>query len=161
MRKMKLLMTLLFLSASALSVGAQTETQQLVVWQKNGEKVRFDLAEEPVTTFSDGMLVIKTNSTASSFLLENIVRYTYEGEMNSIDAPLIQDGEIRYSQSDNQMRFDGLADGVTVTLYATDGRPLSVQHAQKGQPSVVSLANYPAGVYIVKIKDVTYKFIKR
>jgi hypothetical protein len=25
----------------------------------------------------------------------------------------------------------------------------------------VSLANYPTGVYIVKVKDATYKFMKR
>lgn len=161
MRKKKLLLSFLFLLASTFEIFAQTSTQRLVVWQKNGEKIRFDLTEEPVTTFDDGKLVIKTNLTTSTFQLENILRYTYEGEMTPINAPLIQDGEIRYSQGDNLMRFDGLSDGTSVTLYSADGVQLSVQYAQKGQPSIVSLANYPTGVYIVKVKDVTYKFMKR
>ena len=59
------------------------------------------------------------------------------------------------------MTFDGLADGTEVCLYAIDGKLLHTQTARSSQQTVVSLIGYPAGTYIVKVGDATYKFMKR
>ena len=84
--------TLILIILFVWSIGniAQTVTQQLVVWQKSGEKVYFDLAEEPRTTFENGLLVITTNSVQTSYQRSNIVRYTFEGvEKQAVWLPLI------------------------------------------------------------------------
>ena len=56
---------------------------------------------------------------------------------------------------------DGLADGTRLTVYALDGKQLQTITAHGGQQTVVSLAGQPAGTYIVKIGDATFKFVKR
>jgi hypothetical protein len=140
---------------------AQDATQRLVVWQKSGEKVYFDLNEEPETTFEGTQLVIKTNTTTVYYQLENVLRYTYEGTMTAIDGPKLKPGEVRFMQGSDQMAFDGLPDGTTLEVYSLDGKKIFTKQALGGQRTVLSLASHPAGTYIVKVGDATYKFLKR
>ena len=158
--KRHLLTTLLLIFVSMMTF-AQDATQRLVVWQKSGEKVYFDLNEEPETTFEGTQLVIKTNTTTVYYQLENVLRYTYEGTMTAIDGPKLKPGEVRFMQGSDQMAFDGLPDGTTLEVYSLDGKKLFTKQALGGQRTVLSLASHPAGTYIVKVGDATYKFLKR
>ena len=151
---------MLLISVSMMTF-AQDVTQRLVVWQKSGEKIYFDLNEEPETTFEDGKLVIKTTRTTVYYQLANVLRYTYEGTMDAIDGPKLHPGEVRFLQGTDQMAFDGLPDGTTLEVYSLDGKKLFTKQALGGQRTVLSLASHPAGTYIVKVGDTTYKFMKR
>lgn len=153
---------LLFLILTYAAVSwAQTDAQWLVVWHKSGEKTYIELTDEPVTTFEDLQLVIRTSSTTASFPLQDVLRYTFEGVMTAINAPKPRAGEIVFRQNASGMTFDGLADGTEVCLYATDGKLLHTQTVRSSRQAVVSLAGYPSGTYIVKVGDATYKFMKR
>ena len=158
--KTRLTITILLLML-AMTTWAQNNTQRLVVWQKSGEKVYFDLTEEPETTFEGTQLVIKTTKTTAYYQLENVLRYTYEGTKTAIDGPKLRPGEIVFRQGADQMAFDGLADGTRIDVYTLDGKLLKSQTARGSQQAVVSLASQPAGTYIVKVGDATYKFLKR
>ena len=156
--------TIITLMLALVAVGAwaqETGTQRLVVWQKSGEKVYFELAEEPETTFEDGKLVITTTKTTVFYQLQNVLRYTYEGPMTGIDSPKLKPGEVIFRQGEDRMAFEGLPDGLKLEVYSLDGKLLNTQTAQRGQQTVVSLAVYPTGTYIVKAGDATYKFLKR
>lgn len=155
------LLTTLVLFFVSMMTFAQADTQRLVLWQKSGDKVYFDLTEEPETTFENGQLVIKTSKTTAYYLLENVLRYTFEGAMTAIDGPKLKPGEVRFQQGSDQMAFDGLPDGTTLEVYSLDGKKLFTKQALGGQHTVLSLASHPAGTYIVKVGDATYKFMKR
>ena len=108
---MKQRLLLIFLTL-ILTAGAWADTQQrLIVWMKNGQKVYYDLAEEPETTFEDGKLAIKTTKTTVYYQLENVLRYTYDGDITDVLGPTLRSNEIRFMQGTEQMAFDGLADG--------------------------------------------------
>ena len=47
------------------------------MWQADGQVVTFDLDEEPVTTYSNGSLVITTSSITVTYTLEQVRKYTY------------------------------------------------------------------------------------
>lgn len=146
----------------ALTVGAWAQSaQRLVVWKTGNTKVYFDLAEEPETTFADGQLVIKTTQTTVYYPLTEVLRYTYEGNMTAIDSHKLRPGEIRFMQGTDQMAFDGLPDGTKLEVYSLDGKKLFTRQARGGQRTVLSLANYPKGTYLVKVGDATYKFMNR
>ena len=158
--KMKLTVMTLLLTMT-IGLWAQNTTQRLVVWQKNGEKVYFDLAEEPKTTFEDGKLVIKTTKTTVYYHLENVLRYTYEGEIPNVDGMKLKPGEIRFFQGKDKMAFDGLPNGQNISVYSLDGKLLKTQTSHSGQQTVISLTSYPTGTYIVKVGDATYEFQKQ
>jgi len=153
-----LLMALALLPAVA---RADDAAQQLVVWLKNGQKIRHDLADKPETRFNAGYLMLSTSKVSVSYPLTDVLRYTFEGDIPVVSVPSVKPGEIRVSQNDNAMLFDGLPDGTSVEVFTLDGKKLSAQTARKGQKTLVSLQRHPAGTYLVKVGDATYKFVKR
>ncbi|MBQ7634941.1 MAG: T9SS type A sorting domain-containing protein [Bacteroidaceae bacterium] len=162
MKTFRLLLLVLLLLPTGLK--AQTSgqaTQQLVVWLTDGTKVYHDLADEPTTTFAGGALYINSATVAVSYPIERVLRYTYEGVMTAVAAPIVNPGEVRFTQGSDQMAFDGLAAGTRIDIYSPDGKLLRTQTAEQGQTAVVSFTGMPQGIYIVKAGDASYKFLKR
>ncbi|MBR1917008.1 MAG: T9SS type A sorting domain-containing protein [Bacteroidaceae bacterium] len=154
--------TLVLMLLLAATVSSLADSQRLVVWQKSGQKVYFDLNEEPETTFEDGNLVIRSSRTTVSYPLTNVLRYTYEGgTITDVGDVKMRPGEVRFLQNAEQMAFDGLQDGTILEVYTLDGVKIKTVKAQGGQRTVVSLADQAAGTYIVKAGEATYKFMKR
>ena len=144
-----------------LAAMAQTESARLVVWLKNGQKVYHDLADKPETRFNVGYLMLSTDKVSVTYPLTDVLRYTYEGNIPVVSVPDIKPGEMRFQQGADEMRFDGLAAGTVMEVYSSDGKLLRTQKAVQGQTAVVSLKGQPTGLYIVKIGDASYKFMKR
>ena len=134
-----------------LTASAQGDTQRMVVWLKGNQKVYHELSDKPETSFSDGLLWLKTDKVSVSYPLTDVLRYTFEGPMTAIDSPSVRLGELRFMEGKDAMAFDGLPEGTTLELYSLDGKKLSTVKALNGQRTVVSLANHPAGTYIVKM----------
>ena len=144
------------------TLSSLADSQRLVVWQKSGQKVYFDLNEEPETTFEDGNLVIRSSRTTVSYPLTSVLRYTYEGgTITDVGDVKMRPGEVRFLQNAEQMAFEGLQDGTILEVYTLDGVKIKTVKAQGGQRTVVSLADQAAGTYIVKAGEATYKFMKR
>lgn len=157
--KIKLtLMTLLL--TMTVGLWAQNTTQRLVVWQKNGEKVYFNLNQMPETTFENGLLVIRSSKTTVSYQLENILRYTYEG-VHSPDIDLLpSERAIITSKDGDAVTFHNLRDGSMVSVYSANGMLVEQRTATTGQPLTISIAQRPAGVYVVKAEKETIKLMK-
>ena len=140
---------------------AQNTTQRLVVWQKNGEKVYFDLAEEPKTTFRGGLLIITTNLLETSYQLSNIQRYTHEGVDMDIDAIASTSRDLMVSQSKAGVILRNVPKGTPVRLYDPAGRLLETKTSNGASSIQFSLEGRPHGVYIVNMNDQTFKITKR
>ena len=132
------LITMLLLLAATVAWG-QTE-KRLVVWQKSGEKVYFDLADLPETTFEDGKLVIKTNQATVSYQLENILRYTYQGFVATGIEQQANDRTVTVSREADEVTFGNLPEGSTVGLYAANGMLLEQFKTNAGSPSLSAIA---------------------
>lgn len=157
---MKAQRTILLLVLSLVFCAGAWAAPRLVVWQKNGQKVFYDLAEEPHTTFENGLLVITTNNVRVEYQLSNILRYTYEGVNTSIETPL-PDGT-GFRQNGDDIDVYGLAPDGTAQLYDLNGRLLESGTAEGNRNNVrFSLQNLPAGTYVVKVGDQSLKFMKR
>lgn len=139
---------------------AQQAGPQLVVWQKSGEKVYYELGNLPETTFEDGLLVIKCQGQAAvQYQLENILRYTYENVASAID---LQPNErsVSINRQGDAVTLQNLPAGTTVALYAANGAEIATAVAQSGQPLTISVNQRPAGVYLVKVGSQTIKLLK-
>ncbi len=152
----KLLIIVLLLSAAAT---AQTVSQRLVVWLKSGEKVYYQLTDEPKTTFTDGKLTITSSTVNVTYDLPQVIRYTYEGAMTPIDAP--KTGRTGFRQNNDGLILDFVPAGTKVSVYDMAGVMLQNMETD-GSPAVhISLKDYPAGVYIINVGDHSLKFTKR
>ena len=134
---------------------------RLIVWLKSGEKVIYELAESPVTTFADGQLIIRTNKVTVPYERKNVLRYTYEDVVYlGID---LQPGErqVQVNREGSDITFRGLPDGTIASVYTVNGTLVGQFKAIAGQPLTVSLQNRPHGVYIVKAATETIKLMKQ
>jgi len=145
------------LALAALAAQAQA---RLVVWEKGGGKVVYQLAEQPTTTFEQGKLVLRTNTATVSYHLENVLRYTYEGVDNTlVDGISLQPEEalVKIDRTGQQVTFSGLRHGATVSLYGTNGILLEQQRASESGTVTLSVSHRPSGVYVVKTGNQTIK----
>lgn len=138
---------------------AWAQEQRLVVWQKNGQKVFYDLEEEPHTTFAPGRLVITTSTLRMEYNLSEVLRYTYEGGSESIVVP--ETDGTGFTQRGDDIAIHGLAEGAEALLYNLNGLLLD-RAVSDGHSSLhFSLAARPAGTYIVKLGEQSIKFMKQ
>ena len=153
---MKKQFSLIILFVFALSVMA--DDMLLQIWQSDGKVVNIDLNEQPVTTYSDGNLIITTTKTTITYPLEKVVKYTYvsaEG-IESIDAM-----NTKFSQDGETLTFSGLSQGTEIAVYASSGQMMRKTNAGPQAKTTVSVSDLPPGVYLVKVNSVTYKITKR
>lgn len=140
----------------------QPSVQKLNVHMMNGQIVSFLLEDEPVTTFQPGQLIITTSGDAPViYLLENVRKYTHEGILQSIDAPIVAPGTILVRQNNEMMVIDGLKENTPVSVYSADGKLLFSKKSVSSQTLTLPMTVYPAGNYIINAGGTSIKFVKR
>lgn len=136
----------------------------LCVNQKDGEKVEFKFEDQPIATIENDNLKItlyETDDLESVLFpidaLENITftRSNLTG-VNAIDSK----GKVSFGLTREALDVNGLASGVNVDIFASDGR--HVAHAACGADGSARLDLSPLGkgVYTVKAGKQTFKFIR-
>ena len=136
------------------------QTQRLVIWQRTGEKVYYDLAENPRTTFEEGNIVITTSGLSITYPREKVLRYTYEIQSTGVESDETF-APVRVSQQGNDLIFDNLQESTLIQIFTTDGKLMVTQKVADNHSVKISLATYPVGIYLVKVNDATYKMMKR
>ena len=135
------------------------QAQRLVVLQKDGSKVSYDLDELPITTFTKEDLVITTKTTQISYPMATIYRYTYEDVPEGVND--VKNGGISISHDGDNIVVNGLGNGRSVTVYSVDGIQLLEKRSDGSKRTILSHSKLPAGVYVIKADNITYKFTKR
>ena len=135
------------------------QAQTLIILQKDGSKVYYNLDEQPITTFTTDELVITTSMASFSYPLASISRYTYEGGALGISNTEAQG--ISISQNGDGIFVTGLPAGKSVTVYGVDGKPLLSKRSDGSNRLSLSISKLPVGVYVIKAETVTYKITKR
>ena len=150
---------ILFLLVLAVTVAAQADDRVLKVWQADGQVLTISLADEPRTTYSDGNLIITSSKSSVTLPLEKVRRYTYESAASGIDeAKAVR---ATFSRDGETLTLTGLKPGTSIYLYNVAGQLLRTIDSGTQPKVVVSVSHLPAGVYVVKANDVTYKITKR
>lgn len=131
-------MTLLL--AVLCSTGTRAEEGKIIVWLNDGTTVPVLFSDMPEFTYADGMITLQSNSpsTALSWPIENLQKFTFEGISTTIRDVKATGLDI---ESDN------------MTVYDLSGRMV--------RQNVKSLSELPKGVYIVKNGRVTIKVVRK
>lgn len=156
---MKQFKRFVFLLALTTSVAVQADDRVLQVWHTDGQIVNISLNEEPVTTYSDGNLVIKTTKNTISYPLEKIKKYTYTTVADGITAPRTM--KAAFSKDGETLTFTDVRPNTKIVLYNVAGQLLRVIDSGKDGKATVSISGFPVGVYVVKANGGTYKITKR
>ena len=150
---------LVFLLSLTVSVAAHADDRVLKVWQSDGQVLAISLADEPRTTYSDGNLIITSAKSTVTLPLEKVRRYTYESAASGIDET--KTVRAAFSKDGETLTLTGLKPGTAIYLYNVAGQLLRTINSGDQPKVVVSVSHLPAGVYVVKSNDVTYKITTR
>lgn len=152
---MKQVIILFFCFISVISVFAESIFIELSL--KNNEKVSIALTDEPVLTFSDGMLNVKTCDTEISYPQNEILMYRFIDDASYVEFPKIDRG-IVINNAPNGLNIFGLLENREIKVFSIDGILLSTQ-LSKEQSTNLDFSNFPSGIYIVTIGNLSYKFV--
>lgn len=155
---MKTTKILLLLLTFFVSQAAMADDLVLQVWQADGKVMNINLNEQPVTTYSDGQLIITTTKTTVTFPLEQVVKYTYT-DATGISSPEAVGSKM--SADGESITFTGLKANTPVYLYTVAGQLVKTVTATGQSKTTVSVSGFPVGVYVVKANGVTFKITKR
>lgn len=161
---MKVKFTILsFLLAFAVtSVWAADKQNTLIVLTKNNVMHQFVLADKPKVTFEGNQLMVtcENASASASFNLSDIIRFTYEGkDAAGIDELTVDPAEI--SMEGGTLVISQMKANSTVNVYSMDGKLVRQLTAQRAGTYRLSLSSFPAGVYLVKADNTTFKITKQ
>lgn len=152
---------LLLIAGVLVSVTSKASNKVLQIWQADGQIVTISLNEEPVTTYSEGNLIITTTNTTITYPLENVQRYTYAENTPISEGDGLPDGiKSIFSNDGETLTFKGLKSNADINIYSPSGQLIRTVKAN-GDKVAVSLSQLPTGVYLVKANGVTYKISKR
>lgn len=156
----RLLITIPLLLCSIVMVASETDTK-LIVWKCDGTKEVISLEEKPVTTFDKDGITINTSRISITYPKNEIAKYTYEGILNGIDFVNATNNGVQFYQEGNTIIITNYSKDSNVYVYTAGGTTKDTVVSKYGSTVRVTFDNYPEGVYILKINNATYKFLKR
>lgn len=148
----------LFFTISAIANSNQAE--ELVVWLKNGEKIQLKLSDSLKTMFSNGNIVIESESAVFQWPIESIIKYTYNLPSSSIER-INATNDIKVSYLNNILTIETTKPGISVKLCRIDGVLINSWDLNIESKLSISLSGYPAGIYVLEINGFSHKIIKR
>ena len=158
--KTRNLFTLLLLWLTAAGAWAQNT---IVVCQNDGTMARFAFTENPVVTYSAGELVMTTNKTSVQYPINRLMKIYFDVGENSDgikDVEASQPEDVQFAFRDGALVVSGGEAGAIVNLYRLDGVSAG-QFRLDGNGSVtIPTGSLSKGLYIVKTKQVSFKFRK-
>lgn len=164
MRKSRHLPIMLLIAMLAMPTAMQAADKQntLIVLTKNNVLHEFVLADKPMVTFEGTQLKVTCEkaSASATFNLSDVIRFTYDRkDATGIDEMTVKPAEV--SMEEGVLVISQMKANSTVNVFAMDGKLVSQLTAQRAGTYRLSLSSLPAGVYIVKADNITYKITKR
>lgn len=139
---------------------SETGTSQILqLHTRPGKIIRFALSDNPVTTFSDGMLNVTAGEFLASYPLTDLIKYTYSSEISLIES-VGESSAINIGFVNDIVSVTGLVPGEKVVVYGIDGTEVGFAVAD-GDVTRVDLSGFQTGIYIVKAESARLKILKK
>lgn len=151
---------LLFLLGLSSLMKAQEISCHLIVMAKDSTKVAYSLNDEPKVTFQGETIVISAKDVLVEYQFSDIDRFFYEDRVVSSVENTTQES-YRFICNGEYLMFCPSNQKCQVSIWDMAGKVLIENLIDATEVYTVPLSSFERGIYLVKINDVTYKFIKR
>ena len=155
-----LLIGLLLFLPFNLHLLAQTQQECVVVETAAGQQIKYLLTEKPRIVQSDATVTFTTTTTTlelkTSEVAKVYVTMSTTGVLNTTKETL---GKME--QVGDMLVLTGYEPHESVSLFTTDGKILQRQRTDDQGYLAISLGQLQTGIYIIKTKQQSIKFIKK
>jgi hypothetical protein len=141
--------------------------EDLYVWKMDGSKQTFGLENVQKLTFTEDALVV-TTTTSESVSYEELRLFTLKdlnlGSVGTGLAEITATAKLLFNPATGEVTITDTQEISSVGLFNLQGQQLQ-RYAPASHEATLSVAAYPAGVYLLQIADangmVTKKIIKK
>ncbi len=129
---------------------------------RDGSKKAYLLEDKPVITFNSETLEIESQNDYDSYTFEEIFSVEF-GESTSSIVNIDSDNSTirRVSNDEFDVTINGTMKQKDLRLYTLEGREIVPVINPIGDTWRISIANVNSGLYMLKIKNRTFKIIKK
>lgn len=143
---------------------AQAQVKLVVTPQNGGEATEYELQDIRKITFDDdGMHIVGTKITPEPvWALSDIKTIKFSGAVSGIGEVTDDDaGSVSISRSGDMLYVNGLEPGqpATATVFDLSGKAVMSTETGNGEP--IDITQLRQGIYIIKVNNATYKFVKQ
>lgn len=142
------------------SIANTDQTEELVIWLKNGEIIQLELSDSLKTFFSKGNIIVESESTVFQWPIDSIIKYTYILPSSSVETANAN-SDIKISCLNDILTIVTTKPGMSVKLWAIDGVLINYWDSNNESKMSISLSGYTAGIYVLEINGFSHKIVKR
>ena len=160
LKRIALVLAGLLVGAAAVCAQTEVSGNALLVQLKSGEQQVFMLSSEPVITFDGGDCLVKSLEFNASYAMADIdfAKFVYAdpASVDEIQAALVVD-----LSNPDFVVVKGMQAGGTVRLFDMSGIALRRASADDCGDASLCLSGVAKGVYIVNMKETTFKLYRK
>lgn len=135
----------------------------LVLWLHDGGQVDFPFDEKPCICTSEGIIKVRTSLCETNYSYEDVHKFTLmlrEGADAEVGIKDLSSKQTQVRNDGNVITFSNFPVEENVNVYDMSGRLYNRHKIQPDGSLDIPLSQYPCGVYVFRIKNLTYKFSK-
>ena len=153
-RKLLFLVALLLAFVVPRQARASDDVQYIVI-NTPTETVTVALADNPVITYTNDHLVIKTEEKQVEVAVAEVKGYGF----TEVEPTAIRNIEAGVQHKQGLVAFDNLKAGTTITLYNVKGEVVGTTNAKADGTAVIDMYGQKKGIYIVRTEKLSIKII--
>ena len=157
---MKLLSRALFLIFAVVPSGMLAQNT-LTVHQKDGQQFSFGFSEKPVVSYTDNDLVIKSTKADVQYPLATVAKFTFDEVPTAVNGLTEDVKKPTITLDEFVICISGAKADVEVRLISSDGKILQSCKTDKEGTAILSIADYPEGMYIISSENLSVKILKK
>ena len=133
----------------------------LVIETNNSKKHSYSLEDNPVISFNNDILVIKTDKIELSYQISDIAKYYFTKEDTGISSVNGDVNNIHFNYTNTDfLLIEGIASEDNVNVYEINGRTCHVDIVRNSNSITIELKTLPKGIYLVKVNNHSFKLIR-
>ena len=135
------------------------DSGSLIIEQLDGTVVEYSFDVSPKITFENEDLCLTTDDITVTFPCSSLRRYYFSDIVTSVESVSISNPSLVFEREEINLSLN-LADQ-RVNVYSLGGELIASTVTDAKGNAVISLRDFPAGIYIIEYLDITTKIIKR
>ena len=134
----------------------------LVIEMNDTKKHSYSLEDNPVISFDNDILIIKTDKIELSYTISDIVKYYFIKEDDtSISSVNGGANNIHFNYTNTDfLLIEGIANKDKVEVYEINGKNCLVDIVRNDNNVRVVLNTLPKGIYLIKVNNHSFKLIR-
>ena len=134
----------------------------VTIYQTDGKTANFAFAEKPVVTYTEDNLVLTTTKTSVQYPIYLIQKIEFQEEWFAPTdiKPTIEEADVKFSFQGGVITISGGVPNSEVFIYNIKGLKVRQYRLDEQGNTSISTTNLDKDIYIVKTKNISFKFRK-